>query len=431
MKAGNTEGNLLRALRDASDKLRDTHGTIVCISPVSDIPIDLQVDVEVVSPGLPSREVIEILVRDIREKFIEEKDLNIIEGEENIERLCDSCMGLTLMQVSHAISKSVVKSGQINLDYIRKARAKAISSVPGLTFIDSKDLENEAEVGGLGALKQWLKEREKSFSIEAKEANLQPVRSILLVGVPGSGKSLIAKTCSKYFNVPLLRLRLPDIKGGIVGSTEQKFHRVREALDTFKGIIWIDELEKSLVRGGSINNDGGASDTILSGTLDLLQERRDGNIIVATSNDISCMPPELIRRGRWDAIFFVDLPSKSEREEIIKIHLLKRQRSISDADIHTIAEKTKGYSGAEIEASIVDGMWKAFNSNRDINASDIIISAKESPPLSKVMETKISKMREWAHSRTRMASFPETKKTKNRKYPKKRESLLDIDNVEG
>jgi ATP-dependent 26S proteasome regulatory subunit len=411
------DAGFIRTLRDASRDLRDTFTTIVCISPVGTLPAELETDVEVIHPGLPSKEVIKEL---LKESFYQD-----FQGKfelPDIDDLASACCGLTLIQALDAISKSIVELRKVDLGFVHKVKTERISAVPGLTYID--EVVNMDDVGGLEGLKDWVEERREGFSQEARDFNLPFPKGVLCVGFPGAGKSLFAKAIAGYLNLPLIRFNPPDVKAGIVGATEANVRRVIQSLDAIgPHVCWIDELEKTMPKQGVRNIDGGTSDAILQSFLHWAQERKGGGFICGTCNDITSLPPELIRKGRWDAIFFVDLPNQVEREEVIRIHLRKRGRSFSNEEISAVAEALDSYSGAEIEGSIIDGIWKAFgDKKRDLRPSDVISCAKEDTPLSTIMKEELKALREWAGNRARPAS--KSIKEKSTKENKQRGNLL-------
>lgn len=413
--------SFVRMLRDASRELKDTEALIVCISPVDKLPTDLYTDVSVIHPGLPSRETIHKVMEFQLEEFEESMD--------QLEELTDACVGLTLNQATDALAKSITQYDGIDISFISSIKTKAISSVPGLTYIGETPSMND--VGGLEGLKVWLEERRKGFTEEARGENLPVPRGALTIGPPGCGKSLIAKAIASFFGMPLVCLNPPDIKGGIVGETEGNLRMVREAIDSLGQVtIWIDEFEKSLPKAGERNLDGGTSNALLQGILNYMQERKGGAFFIATSNDLSALPPELLRKGRWDAIFFIDLPTYEERIDIFKIHLSKRKWDLPEEDLKKLSRATEGYSGAEIEAACIDGKWRAFGKKQPLATDDILDSIKIEAPLSETMKEQITYLREWAKNRARPASFSRKIQSEIRKTKKPGGRKINLKNME-
>jgi len=409
------EKSFVRALRDASRDLRDTDGLIVCISPVDELPVDLKTEVEIVHPGLPKKDTIKEMMDQLLKDFEIKYD--------NLDILANACTGLTLAQAADALAKSITQKKTVDIKFISEIKTKAISAVPGLTY--KHTTPDISEAGGLAGLKEWIGKRKEGFSEEAAAYHLDPLRGVMLIGVSGCGKSLFAKAVAAHFKVPLIKLSPQDLKGGIVGTTEANIRQMQEAIDVLGHcVVWIDELEKSVQGAGEKSLDAGASDAILGGLLTWMEERKGGAFLIATANDVSRLAPELLRKGRWDTIFFVDLPSVDEREEILKIHLKKREQKLTQAEIVQVAEYAENCSGAEIESCVIDGMWKAFgDKKRALKVEDLIESLEEEVPLATTMKDSIDNLREWAETRARPASL--TRKDRKIKKTGKRKINLE------
>jgi hypothetical protein len=388
--------SFIRMLRDATRELRDTEALIVCISPEDKLPTDLHTDVAVIRPGLPSKKtIVAAMNQQLTDYGLEDED---------VDALAESCIGLTLNQSVDALAKSITQFNRIDLDFISRIKTEAISSIPGLTYIgEAPSMEH---VGGLAGLKDWLTQRKEGFTQEARDANLPIPRGVLTLGIPGCGKSLIAKAISSYYKMPLVRLNPPDLKGGIVGETESNIRRMQDSIEALNQvIIWIDEFEKGIPKQGVRNVDGGTSDALLLGLLTFMQERKGEAFIVACANDVSALPPELLRKGRWDEIFFVDLPTYEERIDIFKIHLGLRNWELAEDEIKKLANKAENFSGAEIEAACISGRWKAFSKGKPLSYIDIKECLETDIPLYHTMEEDIKRLREWATNRAKPASL--------------------------
>jgi SpoVK/Ycf46/Vps4 family AAA+-type ATPase len=266
--------------------------------------------------------------------------------------------------------------------------------------------EEMRDVGGLDMLKDWLGKRGRAFDKGAADFGLIYPRSILLLGIPGTGKSLIAKAIGNLWHFPLLRLDMGKIFGGIVGESEKN---IRGALNIAEAIapsiLWIDEIEKAMAGAASSGrSDGGTTSRVLGTFLTWMQEKTKPVFVVATANDISQLPPELLRKGRMDEIFFVDLPTQTEREEIIKIHLQKKKRNLDDYDIGKLAQKSKGFSGAELEEVVKEALFQAYDAGRQLRDEDMLGAISKTFPLAKTMYEPINDMWQWAKSRAVAAS---------------------------
>jgi len=264
-------------------------------------------------------------------------------------------------------------------------------------------------VGGLSGLKYWLEKRKDAFSDEALEYGLPAnPKGILLVGIQGAGKSLFAKAIASYWNFPLLKLDMGKVFSGLVGSSEQNMRQVFKVAESVAPcILWCDEIDKGMSGSKSSSvSDGGTTSRVLGSWLTWMQDRTSPVFVVATANDVSNLPPELLRKGRFDEIFFVDLPNSAERRKIFEIHISKRNRNINDFDLDLLVDCSDKFTGAEIESAIEASMYEAFSdSKREIQTSDIMLSLNESVPISKLMENEIQYLKDWAKHRARSASM--------------------------
>jgi SpoVK/Ycf46/Vps4 family AAA+-type ATPase len=265
-----------------------------------------------------------------------------------------------------------------------------------------------ANVGGLSALKRWLDERSGAFSARAREFGLPEPKGLLLLGVQGCGKSLTAKAIAGLWRHPLLRLDVGAVMNAYVGSSEENMRKAIHVAESLSPcILWLDEIEKAFsgTGGGGGDADGGTTARVFATFLTWMQEKTRPVFVIATANSIDQLPPEMLRKGRFDEIFFVDLPSKEEREEIFRIHLARRGRNPQAFDITALAAASEGTSGAEIEAAVVEALWKAFPEERDVRQEDLLSSLKETVPLSRTMAESIEALRGWARHRARPASL--------------------------
>jgi SpoVK/Ycf46/Vps4 family AAA+-type ATPase len=268
--------------------------------------------------------------------------------------------------------------------------------------------EGMADVGGLDVLKDWVRKRTQAFGQRARDFGLPAPRGILLLGVQGCGKSLSCKAVAANWRLPLLRLDVGKIFGGIVGQSEENMRRaIRMSESIAPTVLWLDELEKGFSGTQSSGvSDGGTTARVFASFVTWLQEKTAPVFVVATANRIDDLPPELLRKGRFDEIFFVDLPSEEERREIFAIHLKKRKRALENFDLDRLADAAVGYSGAEIEQVIVSALYDAFDAGRDINTEDLLRNIHSSIPLSRTMKEQIDDLRMWASTRARNASTP-------------------------
>jgi SpoVK/Ycf46/Vps4 family AAA+-type ATPase len=264
--------------------------------------------------------------------------------------------------------------------------------------------ESPDDVGGLDALKKWLGLRERAFSDEAAAYGLPAPKGLALIGIPGTGKSLTAKMIGGLWRLPLLRLDAGALFGSLVGESEERARNALRLAETVAPcVLWIDELEKGFASG---DLDGGTSRRVLATILTWMQEKTAPVFVVATANDVTALPPEVMRRGRFDEIFFLDLPTEAERREIITVHLRKRRRDPALFNVFQLAKECDGYTGAELEQAIIDAMYQAFAEERDIRTEDIIAAIARTVPLSKSQREVIERLRSWLRDgRAQSASF--------------------------
>jgi SpoVK/Ycf46/Vps4 family AAA+-type ATPase len=272
-----------------------------------------------------------------------------------------------------------------------------------LEYYESHELLEH--VAGLENLKQWLVKRGLAFSDRAAEFGLPAPRGLLLLGVQGCGKSLCAKAASSLWKLPLLRLDIGRMFGSLVGSSEENMRRaIQTAESVAPGVLWVDEIDKAFSGAGGAAGDGGASARVFGTFLTWLSEKTSPVFVIATANDIRNLPPELLRKGRLDEIFFVDLPNEAERQEVFRIHLERRGRDPQKFDLAELSRRSEGFSGAEIEEAIVSGLFDAFSRGTDLDQLTIISCLAETVPLSKTMNEELGRLRAWAQGRARPAT---------------------------
>jgi SpoVK/Ycf46/Vps4 family AAA+-type ATPase len=266
--------------------------------------------------------------------------------------------------------------------------------------------EDMAYVGGMPLLKEWLDKRSLAFSERARQFGLPEPKGLLLLGVQGAGKSLIAKAIASQWRLPLLRLDLGSLFSGLVGSSEQNMRTsLRLAESVSPCLLWIDELEKGMAGIASSHlSDAGTTARVFGNFLTWMQEKKAPVFVVATANDISILPPEALRKGRFDEIFFIDLPTLPERREIFAIHIARRGRNALDFDIDMLSRISENFSGAEIEQAVISALYDAFETGRDLNNEDIANSIKHTVPLAQTMETQVNALRVWARTHARLSS---------------------------
>lgn len=324
------------------------------------------------------------------------------------EKLAKAALGFHSESARNVFAKALLMFGRLDeraISVIIDEKRRLIKHSGILEFFDAE--ETIDSIGGLSSLKSWLGKREKAFTEEARDYGLPPPKGLLLIGVQGTGKSLTAKAISDLWRLPLLRFDVGKVFGSLVGQSEERMRLALSLAETVSPcLLWVDEIDKSFAgMAGNTMGDSGTSARVFGTMVTWMQEKRSPVFVVATANNVMTLPPELLRKGRFDEIFFIDLPTVSEREEVFRVHLERVRPVIRDYDIGSLAAKCEGFSGAEIEQAIIDAMFNAFDDGRrDFTTEDILQSLDDIVPLSKFMQEQVSRLRQWAEGRARTAT---------------------------
>lgn len=390
-----------QVIRKLREVIRNSTGkTIILSQPHVLIPKDLSKDIALYEVALPDNKTLDIILRKIARNY---PKLKI----DRTDKILSAALGLTVMEAEIAFTKAIIENQQLTekeIPIIIQEKENLIRKNGLLEYYTpSQSLD---AIGGNENLKEWVKIRAKAFDVKATEYGIPTPKGLLLLGVPGCGKSLTAKVLAKTWNFPLLKFDLGKVFGGIVGESEKN---IREALAVSEAlapcVLWIDEIEKGLSGvKSSTHTDGGTTARVFGTILTWMQEKKKPVFVVATANDISLLPPELLRKGRFDEIFFVDLPTLSERKNIFKIHIENKRRNPKNFDVDGFAKLAKGFTGAEIEEVVNEALFLAYNENREPVNQDYIKSIQSIYPLSKTMSETISSLRNWAKVRARLSS---------------------------
>ncbi|RSN60028.1 MULTISPECIES: AAA family ATPase [Actinomadura] len=393
-----------RKLRNLAHGLVSTYASLVVTTHSADVPAELGDDVVVLDMPLPGlRELRHDLDELIRQTRVE-CDLT----HHGRWRLAQAALGLTATQARRAFSKAIVRDkvlDELDIPAVLEEKKAVIRASQALEYYSAE--ETLEDVGGLELLKEWLTLRESAFGEDAAKFGLPAPKGMALIGIPGTGKSLTAKMISGLWRLPLLRLDVGALFGSLVGESEERLRRALKITETVSPcVLWIDELEKSMASGGL---DGGTSQRVFGTILTWMQEKTAPVFVVATANDVGALPPETLRRGRFDEVFFLDLPTDSERREILNVHLRKRLRDPAAFDVMRLARLSDGYVGAEIEQAIVDALYRAFaDGPRDITTDDVAAAIDRLVPLSRSQRERIEDLRSWLRDgRAQSASFAE------------------------
>ncbi len=398
---------VVRKLRDVYESIKRSYKTIVLVSPIKKIPDELLNAIYFMELPLPDIPMLKHLLKEIVRTVRRDNRIRIELPEGRYDGMANAALGLTLEEAERVFFKAIIRDARLtekDVQYVRDEKRQIVQKSGLLEYYET--MENLGTVGGLDLLKAWLKRRTRAFEPAAREFGLPPPKGMLLLGVPGCGKSLAAKAVSGSWGFPLLRLDLSRIFGSLMGSSEDNMRRALEMAESVSpAVLWVDEIEKTFSGvESSGRTDAGTTARVFGSFLTWLQDKKATVFCVATANAVDRLPPEMMRKGRFDEIFFVDLPKPAERVQIFKIHLAKRKRDPDKFKLDLLAKKSEGFSGAEIEQAIISALYDAYDSNRDIKNMDIIQALQTSVPLSVTMREDLEHLRAWASERARQAS---------------------------
>jgi SpoVK/Ycf46/Vps4 family AAA+-type ATPase len=399
---------VVRAILDAARDFRSgmVPHTLVIVAPALQLPVDLEKEVTVLDLPLPGRREIESVLDSI---ISANRNQIIVDlSADDRERLLQAAQGLTLGEAENAFARAIASDGRLDagdIALVLDEKRQAIKKSGLLEFIDSSGSIDD--IGGLENLKTWLHKRNGSWLPSAQEWSIPAPKGILITGVPGCGKSLTAKCMASLWGLPLVRMDVGRVFSGVVGSSEQNMRAsLRLAEAVAPSILWIDEIEKGF--GSGSGGDSGTSQRVFGTFLTWLQEKSEPVFVIATANKIDGLPPELLRKGRFDEIFFVDLPTVSELKVIWRIQLRQRltpasrasgELSINDALLTTLAEHSNGFSGAEVAEAVISACFEAYSERRPLTERDLTRTINNTVPLSTTQSEQIKLIRDWASQR--------------------------------
>jgi len=390
-----------RWLRELARMSSSPRRLVLLSTPLPGLPIDLRKEIPTIELPLPGVDDLRLVLQDVAAAA------GVPAAAD--DALLDAARGLTVMEAKLAFGKAAAERQCLNqtaVPLVVREKERIIKQSEVLEYYPTE--AQMTDVGGLDQLKLWLTRRGRAFGIGAREFGLDAPKGVLLLGVQGCGKSLLAKAVAATWQFPLLRFDMGKVFGGIVGQSEGNMRAALQVAQALAPcVLWIDEIEKGLAgMGSSDHTDGGTTARVVGSLLTWMQEKRDPVFVVATANRIDMLPPELLRKGRFDEIFFVDLPTRAVREEILSIHLQRKHRSPSDYDLKALAASSVGFSGAELEEAVREGMYDAYSEGEgcELKTEHIARALAKTFPLSRTMRDQIDSLRQWAKVRARLAS---------------------------
>ncbi|MBN2316760.1 MAG: AAA family ATPase [Sedimentisphaerales bacterium] len=390
-----------RAFRDLIQQFEKSGSTLVMIDSEDSVPKVVKSFTRPFEISLPDNEELQSIICKTLRRVHRKKPIEVGISRKGMDTIVRNLRGLTRRQAEQIIIDTVVEDRRFDDDDINMvfaSKRRMIQRGGLLEYIETPlDL---SEIGGMKYLKKWLAQRENAFSEEAEAFGLRAPRGMLMLGVQGAGKSLCAKAVATAWHQPLLRMDPGVLYASYIGESERNLRdalRQTEAMSPV--ILWIDEIEKGFSSAASQSVDGGLSKRLFGTLLTWMQEHQEPVFVIATANDITALPPELLRKGRFDEIFFVDLPTRTVRKQIFAIHLRKRQRNPEQFDLAALSGASEGYSGAEIEQAVISAQHEAYAEKGQLNTNRILTALKTSPPLSVTMAESVQYLRAWARDR--------------------------------
>jgi SpoVK/Ycf46/Vps4 family AAA+-type ATPase len=399
--AEHLKGLALRMLRDLMSDFARTGRTLVMIDSSDRLPEVVRAYARPFELTLPDKAELERIVRKTLQRFHRENPIQVAVTKGGLDAIVRNLRGLSRRQAERLVLDTVTEDKRFDdadIEVIIASKRQMVQRGGLLTYIRTpRDL---AEIGGMHRLKKWLRTRSSAFGAEAEAFGLTPPRGVLMLGVQGAGKSLCAKAIATAWHQPLLRLDPGALYNSFIGESEANLRRVLTQTEAMAPVVlWIDEIEKGFASAASQSTDGGLSKRLFGTLLTWMQEHEAPVFLIATANDIEALPPELLRKGRFDEIFFVDLPTRAVRKRIFAIHLEKRGRDPKQFDLDALAEASAGYSGSEIEEAVISALHVAFAKKTDLDTEGIENALRVSPPLSATMAEKVQALRQWARGR--------------------------------
>jgi len=402
---------VVRRLRDVGQKFATNRRTVIITAPEIAVPAELATLVEYFDLPLPDRKRLQEIIHDTFARLSKTYTLKMQLDPAGVDAMSANLRGLTEEEADRAISQALVTRYALcpeSVTDVLDAKKQLLRHSGMLEFVEAQD--NMAVVGGLENLKHWLGQRRGAWEDSAREFGLEPPRGMIILGVQGCGKSLCARAVAGEWKLPLVKFDTSAVYDKYIGETEKRIRKVFQVAEGLAPcVLWIDELEKVFAGSGpdSASADAGVSSRLLASFLSWMQDRKAAVFVAATCNNVTVLPPELIRKGRFDELFFVDLPNQAERKQIFSIQLAKRKRNPAEFDLEKVAAAAKGYSGAEIDAAVQGGLYAAYSEKKPLATQSLLDALAQTVPLSTTRAEEIQTLREWARTRAVPATAAE------------------------
>ena len=407
---------VVRRLRDVGQKFSQNRRTVVITAPSMEIPPELRSLVEFLELPLPDKQRLRQIIDEMIVRVAKTRTLKRALDSAGLDAMANNLRGLTEEEAERAVSQAIVTRYGLTPEAVtdvQEAKKDILRRSEMLDFVEVSD--TLANVGGLENLKTWLNQRRGTWEDAAREFGLDGPRGVIILGVQGCGKSMCARAIAGEWKIPLVKFETAAVFDKYIGETEKRTRKMFQVAEGLAPcVLWIDELEKVFAGSGaaSASSDAGTSSRLLGSFLSWMQDRRAPVFVAATCNNVSALPPELIRKGRFDELFFVDLPNRAERKQILALQLSKHKRNPATFDLERIGETAHGHSGAEIEAAVQSALYAAFSSHRELTTESLHEALQATVPLSKIRSEEIEGLRQWARQRAVAASTPDVESEK-------------------
>jgi SpoVK/Ycf46/Vps4 family AAA+-type ATPase len=399
---------VIRRLRDVGQKFSANRRTIVLTAPKIEIPPELASLVEFLDLPLPDRQRLRQIIDEVLARISKSHTLQRKLDAGGLDAMADNLRGLTEEEAERAVSQALVTRYSLCPEIVTDVLAAKKSMLKRSEMVEFVETDDSlANVGGLENLKHWLGQRRGAWEDAARAFGLEPAHGVIILGVQGCGKSLCARAVAGEWHLPLVKFDTSAVYDKYIGETEKRIRKVFQVAEGLAPcVLWIDELEKVFAGSepDSASADAGVSSRLLAAFLSWMQDRKAAVFVAATCNNVTVLPPELIRKGRFDELFFVDLPNQAERKQILSIQLTKRKRSPEAFELDQVATAAKGYSGAEIDAAVQTALYVAFSAKNELTTQSLLDALSQTVPLSVTRAEEITGLREWAKTRAVPAS---------------------------